>query len=246
MNDNSSEKDESCTARGFINGIKAGLPLAIGYLPGAVACGILSGSAGLTAAEAFFMSLIVFAGASQFVALNLLSVGAALPEIVLATAVLNARHIMFASSISRRLLPGVGAVKKAWMGFELTDESFSVAASRKERYFSAEFIIGLNLPGHISWAFGTLLGFFGSAVLPDDLQKSMGIAIYALLIGLLAPMVRKYRIGLSVAALAMVLSSLLRWIPLFSGLNIGLMIMLATGSSALFGAFLICRGSDAQ
>lgn len=246
MKDGCIEQDESYVASGFLNGLKAGAPLAVGYLPGAVACGILSGTAGLTAAEGVFMSLIVFAGASQFVALNLLSVGAAFPEIVLATAVLNARHVMFSSSISRRLLPGAGAIQKAWAGFELTDESFSVAASRKERYFSVEFIMGLNLPGHVSWVCGTLLGFLGTSVLPAGVQKSMGIAIYALLIGLLAPMVRKYRIGLTVAALAMTLSSLLSWIPLFSGMNIGLMIMLATGVSAFFGALLVCRGSVGQ
>lgn len=184
------------------------------------------------------MSLIVFAGASQFVALNLIMIGATFPEIVLATAILNARHVMFASSIARRLQPGVSALKKAWIGFEITDESFSVASAQKERYFAPEFLMGLNIIGHLAWVGGTFLGFLGASVLPLGVQKSMGIAIYALFIGLLVPMVRHNRPGFVVMAAAMALSALFKWTPLFKGLNAGLMIMFATSLAAMLGAWL--------
>lgn len=233
------EKHKDNVARGFINGVKTGTPIAFGYIPSAIACGILANSAGLLPMEGIFMSFIVFAGASQFVALNLIMNGAAIPEIALATAILNARHIMFSSSIARRLLPGTSAAKKAWIGFEITDESFSVAAAQKVELFAPEFLMGLNIVGHCSWVCGTLLGFLGASVLPVSVQKSMGIAIYALFIGLLLPMVRCNRPGLVVAAAAMALSAFFKWTPLFSGLNSGLMIMLATSLSALLGAYLL-------
>lgn len=234
------------TARGFINGVKTGTPIAAGYIPSAVACGILANSAGLLPMEGLFMSFIVFAGASQFVALNLIMTGAAFPEIILATAVLNARHVMFASSIARRLRPGVSALQKAWIGFEITDESFSVASAQKERYFAPEFLMGLNIVGHVTWVTGTFMGYLGAAALPPGVQKSMGIAIYALFIGLLVPMVRKNRVGLAVTAAAMALSAFIKWTPLFSGINSGLMIMLATGLAALLGAYLRRPGSPAR
>lgn len=241
MGEKTGEKDVRLTARGFGKGIRAGLPIAFGYIPAAVACGLLAGSAGLTLAEAFFMSLIVFAGASQFVALNLIMAGAALPEVVLATAILNARLAMLSSSISRRMLPGAGVLKKAWIGFELTDESFSVASAREEPFLAPEFLMGLNLPGHFTWTSGTLLGFIGASIVPAGVQKSMGIAIYALFIGLLVPMIRKNRLGLVVALSAMALSALFKLTPFFSGLNIGVIIMLATGIAAFFGAYLSRR-----
>lgn len=234
------------TARGFINGVRTGAPIAAGYIPSAVACGILANSAGLLPSEGLFMSFIVFAGASQFVALNLIMTGAAFPEIILATAVLNARHVMFSSSIARRLPPGVSAPQKAWIGFEITDESFSVAMAQKERYFAPEFLMGLNIVGHVTWVAGTFMGFLGAAALPQAVQKSMGIAIYALFIGLLAPIARKSRVGLTVAASAMALSAIIKWTPLFSGINSGLMIMLATGVSALLGAYLRRPGREAR
>lgn len=234
------------TARGFIHGVRTGTPIAAGYIPSAIACGILANSAGLLPSEGLFMSFIVFAGASQFVALNLIMTGAAFPEIILATAVLNARHVMFASSIARRLPPGVSAPQKAWIGFEITDESFSVASAQRERRLAPEFLMGLNIVGHVTWVGGTFMGFLGAAALPPVVQKSMGIAIYALFIGLLAPMVRKNRVGLTVAAAAMALSALIKWTPLFAGINYGLMIMLATGLAALLGAYLICKVREAS
>lgn len=246
MDNASTDKSDNSVARGFVNGVKAGMPIAIGYLPGAVACGILAGSAGLAMIEGFFMSLIVFAGASQFAALNLLMIGASFPEIVLATAVLNARLVMLSSSISRRLLPERSVLKRAWIGFELTDESFSVAAARKERFFASEFLMGLNLPGHFVWVSGTLLGYLGASILSPGVQKSMGIAIYALLIGLLIPMVRNNRRGLAVTVSAMLLSMFFKWIPVFAGLNIGVILMLATGISALLGAYLLRKSVTAR
>jgi len=54
---------------------KAGIPIFIGYVPAAIAFGILSKSCGITLLECFLFSAVVFAGASQFIALNLLMTG---------------------------------------------------------------------------------------------------------------------------------------------------------------------------
>lgn len=233
-------------ARGFMNGVRTGIPIAIGYLPGALACGILAESAGLLPIEGFFMSAIVFAGASQFVALNLIMLGAGFPEIVLATAILNARHVMFTSSIARRLLPGVSTLKKVLIGFGVTDESFSVASAQKVRFFAPEYLIGLNIVGHSTWAGGALLGFLSASILPASIQKSMGIAIYALFIGLLMPMVRHNRSGLTVAVTAMAISAFLKWTPLVRELNTGLMLMFSMSLAALLGTFLLRERREAE
>ncbi|HAH68530.1 MAG TPA: branched-chain amino acid ABC transporter permease [Synergistaceae bacterium] len=225
-------------AMGFGYGLRTGTPIAVGYIPSAVACGILCKTAGLTAFESLFMSLVVFAGASQFVALNLIMIGSSFPEIVLATAVLNMRHIMMSSSLARRLVPGIGALKKSWICFELTDESFSIASMQKEPRLAPEFMFGLNIVGHISWVSGTLLGFYGTSVMPQNVQDSMGIALYALFLGLLLPSVRKSRPAFVVAAAGMALSALIKWTPYFAGLNRGIAIMTATGIAALIGALL--------
>lgn len=240
MNKVEKRKDTNKTkvARGFGYGLRTGTPIALGYIPSAIACGILCQTAGLTAFESLFMSLIVFAGASQFVALNLLIIGSSIPEIVLATAVLNMRHIMLSSSIARRLTPDISALKKSWICFELTDESFSVASMQKEPLLAPEFMFGLNIVGHCTWVIGTLLGFYGTSVLPQNVQESMGIALYALFIGLLLPSMRKSRPALIVAVSGMALSALIKWTPCLTEINRGIAIMTATGLAAILGAVL--------
>lgn len=233
---------EKTTARGFRYGLRRGTAIAIGYIPSALACGILCKTAGLTAFESLFMSVIVFAGASQFVALNLLMVGAAIPEIVLATAVLNARHIILSSAIAPRLEHGTGALQKLIIGAGVTDESFSVAAMQPEDILAPDFMYGLNLPGYFAWWSGTLAGYIGTAFLPQGVQDSMGIAIYALFIGLLVPGIRKNRAALTVAAIAMALSAYIKWTPCLASMNKGIAVMLTTGAAAAFGAVVFPLG----
>ncbi len=142
------------------------------------------------------------------------------------------------SSIARRLVPGIGALKKSWICFELTDESFSIASMQKEPLLAPEFMFGLNIVGHCTWVTGTVLGFYGTSVLPQNVQDSMGIALYALFIGLLLPSVRKSRPALIVAASGMALSALIKWTPFFADMNRGIAIMTATGLAALIGAII--------
>ncbi|MCX7890174.1 MAG: AzlC family ABC transporter permease, partial [Rhodobacteraceae bacterium] len=67
----------------FAAGLAAALPIALGYLPIAFSFGVAATRAGLTAAEATALSLLVYAGASQFLALAFLGSGAPLPVAVL-------------------------------------------------------------------------------------------------------------------------------------------------------------------
>lgn len=222
----------------FSEGLAAGVPVAIGYIPVAIACGILCVTGGLTLAESIYMSAAVYAGASQFVAINMMIVGAGAAEIVLATALLNSRLIMMSSTLSRKLKPGIGALKKLWIFFEMTDESFSVAAVRDERHISPDFMVGLNIAGHFTWTLGTALGYLGTELLPRSLRDSMGIAIYALFIALLMPSVKKSRPALAISLAAMAFSALLKWTPVLSDINPGMSIMIATGAAAAIGLFL--------
>jgi len=114
-------KLETTIAKGFLRGIKIGTPLALTYIPGAVAFGILAKTAGLTLWECVFMSFIVFAGASQFVAVNLITLGTPVAEILVAVGVLNMRHLLMSSSMSKRIPLNTRFLEKFWIFFEMTD-----------------------------------------------------------------------------------------------------------------------------
>ncbi|MGH2403747.1 MAG: AzlC family ABC transporter permease, partial [bacterium] len=81
--------------RELLAGIKAVLPLLIGAAPFGLIYGVLATGAGLPAAAAQAMSLLVFAGAAQFVAVGLLAGGAPAAIVLLTAFVVNVRHVLY-------------------------------------------------------------------------------------------------------------------------------------------------------
>ena len=78
----------------FMNGIRAGLSIAIGYFPIALTFGLLAKTTGLSMWEATAMSIFVFAGAAQYISLTLISTGVDPILIVLNKFVVNIRHFL--------------------------------------------------------------------------------------------------------------------------------------------------------
>ena len=85
-------------------GLTTGWPICLGYIPIGLAFGILAQQAGLTPIQIGIMSLVVFAGSSQFIAISMLSSGANLPSIVATTFMVNLRHLLMSSAVSINLL----------------------------------------------------------------------------------------------------------------------------------------------
>jgi 4-azaleucine resistance transporter AzlC len=170
----------------FRHGIQAGVSIAIGYAPIALTFGLLAKTTGLTMAETVLMSLVVFAGASQYIALNLIALGTGAFEIVLTTFIVNIRHFLMSTALNAKSDDGDGLLKKAVYAYGLTDETFSVAAT-KPGTITAGYMFGLNLMAYSSWVIFSGLGHVFGASLPQTLQESMSVALYAMFIGLLVP-----------------------------------------------------------
>lgn len=173
---------KDCSAK---DAIKDGIPIIIGFIPIAIAFGILSHKAGISALESVGFSLFVFAGASQFIAINLLIAGVGINEIIVTTFLINFRHVLFSASLSTKINSKMHKMIPLF-AFGLTDEIFSIA-SLKRKQLSNEYILLLELTAYLSLAIGTLVGVFLGELLPEVIQKSVGIALYALFISIIIP-----------------------------------------------------------
>lgn len=174
---------------GFKDAIKDGLPIVIGFIPVSMAFGILSKSGNLSLIESVSFSLFVFAGASQFIAINLIIVGASLGEIILTTLLVNMRHLLFSASLSSKISSEMKK-KIPFIAFGLTDETFSVA-SLKKKELTNKYMLTLESMAYSSFVVGTFLGYILGGVLPKILQISMGIALYSLFVAILVPEIKK-------------------------------------------------------
>jgi len=222
--------DTSYENRGFKAGFIASLPIAIGFIPIAITFGVVAQTAGLDFMQTMAMSIFIFAGASQFVGINLIVAGVPFIEIVLATFMINFRHFLMSSSLTTKLAP----IKKrtlAVIGFGVTDETFALASMQPGK-LSGGFLLGLNLTAYAAWVIGTGLGVVLAAGMPPALQSSMGIALYAMFIGLLVPNMKRSLKVAAVVAIAGITN-----IVLLNYLSVGWSIILATITGALIGTF---------
>ncbi|WP_096189429.1 AzlC family ABC transporter permease [Evansella halocellulosilytica] len=180
---------ESVHVSALRKGVLDGIPIAIGYMPVALTFGLIAGTTGLTVFEAVLMSMVVFAGAAQYMALSMIALGSGPLEVILATFIVNFRHLLMSASIHERAEKSSKKIR-AFYAFGLTDEVFAVASTNDPPVRSAS-IIGTAVIAYMSWVTFTGIGFFAGSFLPNILQESMAIALYALFVALLVPAIKK-------------------------------------------------------
>jgi len=183
--------------RGFADA----LPIVVGYIPMGAAYGILARQGGMGLFPAVLMSLIVFAGASQFIAVGLLTGGATALEVVATTLFINLRHILMSASLSPyyRDAPKSAIPFVAW---GVTDETFAISIGR---YASGEadhrYGLALHYTAFASWVSGTIAGSLAGALVPPALQSSLEFSLYAMFAGLVVLQVTdKLHLAVAVAA----------------------------------------------
>ncbi|WP_082234746.1 AzlC family ABC transporter permease [Halobacillus massiliensis] len=203
-------------------GAAAGFPIMIGYIPVALTYGVLASQSGLTLVELTLMSVLVFAGAAQFLAVSMVAVGTGAIEIIIATFVLNFRHFVMSLSFMNRLRQ-IAIRARIPLSFGLTDETFTMSSlhnSEAKQKFGAYFYASLMLTAYISWVGGSFIGGFLGDIIPPRLSESMGIALYAMFIGLLVPSIRKYNRIIWIALTAMMINYLCQLIGMSQGWSI--------------------------
>lgn len=197
-------------------GLKDAFPIMLGYFSISMAFGLLVKNAGLYLMDAMLFSTVVFAGASQFMALNMIITGTPWISIVAATFLVNFRHFIMSASMGSRLEKTAGW-KIPFIAFGVTDETFSVVMAREGRLPSV-YVWVVSFCAYISWGSGTAAGFLLGAFIPDALGSSLGMGLYVLFISLLVPEIKKGRKALWIALTAAALNTILGYVP-FIGRN---------------------------
>ena len=219
---------------------KAGLPIFIGYLPAAIAFGILAKGCSISLLECFLFSAAVFAGASQFIALNLLMSGMGLLGIIITTLFVNFRHFLMSAYLSTRI--EITAKRYlALIAFGITDEVFSVLSFHKGD-MPKSFILTVQFTAYIAWVSGSVAGFILGSFLPELLTVSMGVALYSLLLAIILPEVKKsFKILLLVIASGVLNTALIKLDILPHGWTIIVCILVISFTGTLFTMEESCR-----
>ncbi len=204
----------------FWHGARDTVPMLVGAAPLGMIFGTLAVPSGLSPAAAMAMSLIVFAGSSQFIALSLFASGTGLAVIVLTTFVVNLRHALY----SANLLPHVARLPQRWrvpLAFWLTDETFAIV---QQRYaaddgspFKHWYYLGSCLSMYLNWFFWTATGVVAGRAVANISGLGLEFAMAATFVAIVVPLLGS-RPMLASALVAAAVALLARGLPFKLGL----------------------------
>ena len=144
------------------------VPVLAGYISLGIAFGLLLQSIGYGPIWAFAMSLFIYAGSAQFLAVELLSAGASFTQIALLTLLLNFRHLFYGLSMLEKYR-GTG-IRKLYLIFGLTDETYALLTGYKtpEGLADQEYYVTVTLLNQLYWIIGSVIGSVAGSVIPFD------------------------------------------------------------------------------
>lgn len=213
----------------YASGLRAGIPVILGFVPVGIAYAIMARQAGFSVWETAGMSAVVFAGASQMMAVGMYARGAGVAAMVAATFILNLRHMIMSACVMNRMKRD-SAKMKLLAAFGVTDEAFAIFTTESEEHASVWFFLGLLSVTYLSWLTGSVIGAAAVNFLPAVLSVSLGIALYAMFLGLLVPSVkRNARLALLIVLTGIVNTVLSRWIASGWALVLSTLICAAAG-----------------
>ena len=170
----------------FHDGIRDALPTALGYVSIGLACGVVA-SPYLSPLEMGLMSLLVYAGASQFAMIALLAAQQSFLDITITVFLINLRNMLMSLHTSpdfkeASLWQNIG------IGSLLTDESYGVYLTEKlnNKRVTVPWMHGNNILGYIAWFFATIIGTALGSLLPNPEQFGLDFALVAMFIGIFA------------------------------------------------------------
>lgn len=226
----------------FLRGLRAGLPIALGYVPVSFSFGMLCVQSDIPLWASLAISMTNLTSAGQFAGLNLIAAGAPLTETAIVSLVINLRYMLMSFALSQKL-ESMPFIKRMLVAFGITDEIFSVASTRAGRV-GFWYMTGLIFTPYIGWAAGTLLGAAAGNVLPDAVVSCMGIALYAMFLAIFIPASKKEKSILAVVIFAAAVSCVIKYVPVFSFISSGWSIIIATVFAAAFGACIFPRREE--
>ena len=221
----------------YARGLKAGVPIGLGYLAVAFTLGIAAKNAGLTAFQATLTSFLINASAGEFVGFTLIGAGASYLEVAIMELVANARYLLMSFSLSQKLSPKTGVGHRMLIGWYVTDEVFGVSISAPGYLnpFYTYGAISLACPG---WAIGTCLGVIVGNILPASLVSALSVGLYGMFIAIFVPPSKTSKVIAGLVLVSMALSFAFNRIPVFDGISSGVKTIILTVAISAAAALL--------
>jgi predicted branched-subunit amino acid permease len=191
----------------FLAGVRDMAPALVGLMPFGVVCGVATQSAGASVWESFGMSALVFSGAAQIIAPQLIAANAPIAVTILTCFVISLRFLMYSAAMA----PYLKSLPPRWrnvLAFVLTDQAFAAGIRRfresPDARNGASYFLGTGTLLWTTWQMFCIAGFWAGNVIP--VAWSLDFAVPLCFLALLVPALedRATRVAALAAAVAVV------------------------------------------
>ena len=228
----------------FVEGVKSGIPIGVGYLSVSFAFGIMAIESGLFWWQALLISMTTLTSAGQLAGIGIMALPHMYIEMLVNQLTINIRYAFMSVSLSQKTDSRFKGIFKWLLGFFITDEIFGVAVTKKS--VSRSFFLGLSFTPYFGWAIGTLVGALLGQVFPDIVMNALSIAMYGMFIAIILPPCKNDVKTMIVVIAACILSCIIYFIPTLNDFFGALAISVSAVLSALIGAILFPRREDVE
>lgn len=218
----------------YRRGLKAGVPIGLGYLSVSFTFGIMAVSYGFSWWQALLISMLTVTSAGQFAGIGTMLLPGQYAEMLISQLTINMRYSFMSVSLSQKTEEKFRGIWRWLFGFMITDEIFAVASTEKE--VSRSFFAGLMTAPYLGWSMGTLIGALLGNILPQRLMSALSLAIYGMFVAIVMPGMKADRAVAAVVLFAAGLSSLFYYVPLLAQVSGGLAVSICAVAAAFAGA----------
>lgn len=220
----------------YINGIKDGIPIGLGYFAVSFTLGIAARQVGMTAFQAGLMSMTNLTSAGQFAALGIISSSASYLEMAFSQFIINLRYCLMSCALSQKVDRNAPFVHRFFVAFGVTDEIFGVSVNQD--ILSPYYSYGLMTSAIPGWTIGTILGVISGQILPLRLVSAMSLALYGMFLAVIIPPARENKVLAGLIPISMGSSLLFAVLPIVKEISSGTRIIILTVLLSLAAALL--------
>ena len=220
----------------FSRGLRAGVPIGLGYLSVSFTFGIMAISLGFHWWQAVIISMATLTSAGQLSAISTMLLPGQYAAMLISQATINLRYSFMSISLSQKTSDSFKGIKRWILGFFITDEIFAVASA--QRTVGVKFFMGLSVAPYLGWALGTLVGALIGNVLPSFVMAALCLAIYGMFLAIILPPARASRPVLSVILTAAFIHCIFYYAPFLSAIPSGISISISALVAAILNALI--------
>lgn len=221
----------------YINGLREGVPIGLGYFAVGFTLGIAAREAGITAFQMGLMSLMMHASAGQYAVITVIAGQSGYFAMMVTQFVINIRYLLMSTALSQKIAPDTPMWKRMLLSYFVTDEIFGISASVKGE-LNPYYNYGAATVASPGWALGTVLGVLAGNILPASMTSALSVALYGMFLAVVIPASKSDRMVAAVVVSSMLGSLAFTFLPLLCEMESGTRIILLTVAIAAAAAVI--------